>query len=178
MKKIFMFIALSLLMAQGCKNNNKTAMAGDKHHKGKDSCKDEACCKDDAGKRDVCCREGQAKKEDCCAHDKVGKTASAQAVELKCSLGSPELQKRRSTVIEKLRKQIVEKKELPDGYAFKFPGTDAALDELTEFIKTERSCCGFFTFNLVAEAGQKGTWLELTGPEGVKDFINVELELY
>lgn len=179
MKKICMFMVLVALMSQGCDNQNKkTGMAGDKHHNGKDSCRDEACCKDGAKEKDACCKEDQAKKDDCCAHDKAGKTAAAPAAELKCSLGSPELQKRRTTVLEKLRKQIVEKKELPNGYAFKFPGTDAAFDELTQFIKTERSCCSFFTFNLVADGDKNGTWLELTGPEGVKDFINVELEFY
>jgi len=62
-------------------------------------------------------------------------------------------------------------------YAFKFPGTDAMLDELTEFIKTERECCDFFTFNISISGDKSEAWLELTGLEGAKDFIKTELEL-
>jgi len=50
---------------------------------------------------------------------------------------TPELQKRKKNVIASLKKQILEKKELKNGYAFKFFGTDEVLDELTEFIRTE-----------------------------------------
>lgn len=39
-------------------------------------------------------------------------------------------------------------KGITNGFAFKFSGDDVMLDELTEFIKTERKCCNFFTFNL------------------------------
>jgi hypothetical protein len=72
---------------------------------------------------------------------------------------------------------MTDKKELKDGYAFKFPGTDKMLDELTEFIKTERECCDFFTFNLSISGDKSEAWLELTGVEGAKDFISTELGL-
>lgn len=65
-----------------------------------------------------------------------------------CNLTSPELQKRKEVVLQSLREKMVEKKELANGFAFKFSGDDVMLDELTEFIKTERKCCNFFTFNL------------------------------
>lgn len=80
-------------------------------------------------------------------------------------------------MLESLRKQVLEKKELKNGYAFKFKGTDEMLDELTEFIKTERECCNFFTFNLSVGGDKTEIWLELTGAENVKDFIKTELEL-
>jgi len=69
------------------------------------------------------------------------------------------------------------KKELENGYAFKFNGTDNMLDELTEFIKTERECCDFFTFNLSIGGDKKEIWLELTGPKEAKEFIKTEMEL-
>src|SRR5690349_6982725 len=65
-----------------------------------------------------------------------------------CKLTTPELQKRKATVLESLRKQMLEKKELPNGYAFKFSGSDSIIDELTEFVKAERECCDFFKFNI------------------------------
>ena len=97
--------------------------------------------------------------------------------ELSCKLTTPELQKRKETIIASLKQQILEKKELKNGYAYKFPGTDEMLDELTAFIKTERTCCSFFTFGLSVSGDQSEAWLELTGVEGAKDFITSELGL-
>ena len=102
--------------------------------------------------------------------------AKNNSTDFSCKLTSAEMQKRRETVLESLRKQTLDKKELVNGYAFKFPGTDKMLDELTEFIKTERECCNFFTFNLSIGGDKNEIWLELTGAEGVKEFISTELE--
>lgn len=98
--------------------------------------------------------------------------------ELSCKLTTPELQKRKETVIASLKQQILDKKELKDGYAFKFRGTDEVLDELTDFIKTERMCCDFFTFGLSVSGDKREAWLELTGVDGAKDFITSELGLW
>jgi hypothetical protein len=103
--------------------------------------------------------------------------AKNKKVELTCKLSSPELRKRKETVIKNLKSQMLEKNELPNGYAYKFPGTDKMVDELAEFIKTERNCCDFFIFNL-SIGGDKGeAWLEITGPKETKDFIKTELEM-
>jgi hypothetical protein len=96
---------------------------------------------------------------------------------LACKLTTPELQKRKETVLASLRKQVIKKKELKNGYAFTFKGTDAMIDELTEFVKTERMCCDFFTFNISVKGDQSETVLEITGVEGAKEFITSELEL-
>ena len=97
-------------------------------------------------------------------------------VNVSCKLTSPELQHRKKTVIANLQKQVLERKELTDGYAYRFEGTDQILDELTTFIKMERMCCDFFDFKLSLN-NDRSVWLELTGPAGTKDFIDVEIEL-
>ncbi|RZK18759.1 MAG: hypothetical protein EOO43_12260 [Flavobacterium sp.] len=107
--------------------------------------------------------------DDCSAENKTNA--------LSCKLTTPELQQRKATVLASLRKQVVERRELEYGYAFKFAGTDQVVDELAEFIKTERECCDFFTFNLSVSGDKSEAWLELTGVDGVKDFIKTELEL-
>lgn len=94
-----------------------------------------------------------------------------------CSLTTPELQQRKSTVIESLRKQVIQTKDLTNGFAFKFAGTDKIVDELTEFIKTERACCDFFTFTISVKGDKSETWLEMTGAEGTKEFMKAELGL-
>ncbi len=103
------------------------------------------------------CEEGTCKVHDhTLANDSINsastKISNQQLTNTKsafmCNLTSPELQKRKEVVLQSLREKMVEKKELANGFAFKFSGDDVMLDELTEFIKTERKCCNFFTFNL------------------------------
>lgn len=122
-------------------------------------------------------------KKDACS-DPNCKTVSLMAdsskeknKDLSCKLTAPELQKRKATVLADLQKQILQKKELPDGYSFKFKGSDKMIDELNEFIKTERACCDFFTFKLSITGDTSEVWLDLTGPKGVKEMIGSELEL-
>lgn len=91
--------------------------------------------------------------------------------EFTCKLATPELQERKATIFRRLREQVLERKELENGYAFRFPGTDRVLDLLTEFIKTERICCEFFIFTLSISGDSTEICLELTGPEGVNEFI-------
>ena len=111
-----------------------------------------------------------------CKNKTENKMKDSYSTELSCKLTTPELQQRRVTVLASLQKQILEKKELKNGYAFKFNNSDKMLDEITEFVKSERQCCGFFTF-YISIAGDSGEiWLELTGPENAKEFIETELE--
>lgn len=93
-----------------------------------------------------------------------------------CSLTTPEMQKRKETVLADLKKAVLEKRELTNGYSYRFNASDEMIDKLTEFIKTERSCCGFFNFSIQVN-NDDNAWLEITGEEGVKDFITAELEL-
>ena len=102
---------------------------------------------------------------------------NCQQGSLSCKLTSPELQKRKATVIASLKEQILERKELENGYSFKFADTDSILDELTEFVKTERQCCDFFEFGLSVKGNTSSIWLTITGPEGTKEFITAEMEL-
>jgi len=97
------------------------------------------------------------------------------AGQLSCKLSSGAFRKRKETVLSRLKQKLLEKKELATGYAYRFPGTDEMLDELHAFIKTERSCCSFFTFRLSVSGASNDTWLELTGTGDVKNFITREL---
>ena len=62
-------------------------------------------------------------------------------------------------------------RQLPDGYALRFPGEDMWAARLLAFIVGERACCPFFTFELVFEAGQGAIWLHLRGPAGTTEFV-------
>ena len=49
------------------------------------------------------------------------------------------------------------------------------MDELADLIKTERASCDFFLFNLSISGDQSESWLQITGPDGAKEFITTEL---
>jgi hypothetical protein len=103
--------------------------------------------------------------------------AKGSAKELTCKLTTPELRERKATIIANLKKQILLTKELQNGFAYRFPGSDSNVDELATFVKTERACCDFFRFTLSISGNKSETWLKITGPKGAKDFIKNELEL-
>jgi hypothetical protein len=116
------------------------------------------------------------KKEDCA--DDCCKKAAIKKSETTCvcKLTSAEFRERKATIVASLKRQVIEKKELKTGFTYKFAGSDATVDEITNFIKTERQCCSFFKFNLTID-GNSEVWLQITGPKGAKDIIINELEM-
>ncbi len=88
---------------------------------------------------------------------------------------SPEERERHVAVIGQMLAVIREAKEIAGGYAFRFEPDSASLLNLAEFIVGERRCCPFLNFDLRVEAGGGPVWLRLTGPEGVKEFLRMEL---
>jgi hypothetical protein len=92
-----------------------------------------------------------------------------------CKLTTPELQERQKTVIAEVKKLLVQRIETTNGVRYSFNDSDNTIDLLTSFIKTERLCCSFFTFNLVIGQSEGFVSLELSGPAGTKDFIASEI---
>jgi hypothetical protein len=95
---------------------------------------------------------------------------------ISCKLTTPELRLRKATVIASLKEMVLEKQELVNGFRYRFDGSDQTLDLLSDFIKTERLCCDFFTFSLTVGNHAFPVWLELSGPEGSTAFIENEIE--
>jgi hypothetical protein len=104
------------------------------------------------------------------------KKITMEEAKLTCKLSTPELQQRKKTVVAELKNLVLEKVETEGGYKYKFNGSDKMLDLLNSFIKTERLCCDFFVFNLTASSDRNYAWLELSGPEGIKEFIKYDIE--
>jgi len=88
-----------------------------------------------------------------------------------CELTGAELQERRTTILEKVRRSVVKVSELEDGFIYAFPSHGDQLKELAGLIDLERQCCPFLRFRLTIEAGGGPFSLEITGPEGTKDFL-------
>lgn len=94
---------------------------------------------------------------------------------LTCKLTTPELRERKATVIASLKGLVKERTELESGFLYQFEGSDENLDRLIDFIKTERICCDFFTFDL--KIRRDSAFLKITGPPGAKDFLKNEVQL-
>ncbi len=86
-----------------------------------------------------------------------------------------EQRKRHSILARDLLLKHLEMKELPDGYAFRFPNDRVLFTGLSELATLERLCCPFLTITLELQRDQGPTWLKLTGNDGVKDFLRAEL---
>jgi hypothetical protein len=70
---------------------------------------------------------------------------------------------------------VHEVRELPNGYAFHLPNASEMLRKVGDFISLEQLCCPFFGFTLEVEREGGAVWLQLTGREGVKPFIQAEI---
>ncbi len=95
----------------------------------------------------------------------------ANELPIACNLSDPEQAARREEVTQNLFKGVQQVKELADGYAYRFPGNEAWAARLIEFVLAERTCCPFFTFELVFEPNLGPIWLYLRGGQGVKEFV-------
>jgi hypothetical protein len=96
---------------------------------------------------------------------------SANELPIACNLTPPEFQIRRTELLGTFREALLETRELDDGFAFRFPADEKWITGLAQLITFERECCPFLRFELQVEAANGPVWLELTGPEGTKDFL-------
>jgi hypothetical protein len=73
--------------------------------------------------------------------------------------------------LRSIRKSV---RELPDGFAFEYPGDSATYRLVTEWAAGERVCCPFFDIDVRSEREGGPVWVRVTGREGVKNFIQTE----
>ena len=92
-----------------------------------------------------------------------------------CKLTTLEFRERKATAISELKTFVVTRTELETGYCLEFEVTDEILDKINAFLKTERICCDFLTFELTVHANK--ALLNITGPEGTKAFLRHEVGL-
>ena len=66
--------------------------------------------------------------------------------------------------------------KVPAGYQLDFPATSEALTQITAMIDAERQCCRFLRFSLTIEPNLGVIALELSGPEGTREFLEALFE--
>ena len=84
--------------------------------------------------------------------------------------------KRHQTLTQQLFESVEDIQELPGGYAFRLPMRSSLYMAVAEFITLERLCCPFLNFVLEVEPEEGPLWLKLTGPDGVKQFLQAEFD--
>jgi hypothetical protein len=60
-----------------------------------------------------------------------------------------------------------------DGYSYRFDAS--AFELIASFVKNERKCCPFLNFAIEVGTSDAPIWLRITGPEGTRDFLDLEL---
>jgi len=76
---------------------------------------------------------------------------------------------RRQTLAERLWAAALEMRDLPEGYAFRFPADAYPL--AAEYVALERWCCPFVCFVVDLEPDADALWLCLTGRAGTKECL-------
>ena len=89
-----------------------------------------------------------------------------------CELTPAELDARRKGLLQDLLAQATERVPLSDGFRWRFAPSTEVLMAAVRTIDAERQCCRFLKFVLTTEPDGRDMWLEVTGPEGTREFLS------
>ena len=93
-----------------------------------------------------------------------------------CTLTDDALRARKSSLLAQIAAMATNKTPLTAGYRLEFPASSDALTRITAMIEAERQCCRFLRFTLTVESNLGAIALDLTGPEGTREFLEGLLE--
>ena len=89
-----------------------------------------------------------------------------------CTLSEEDLILRKEALKKDLFSKVIKKEEAENGYIFYFKDEEGLLTQLTEFILFEQKCCKFFHYDLSVQSHGKGIAMKISGPLGVKMFMD------
>ncbi len=90
----------------------------------------------------------------------------------RCTLSPRALAERKSAVEASLGSRTLERTELDDGVAIRFPTDSQTIQAVFDFVTAERRCCGsFITFEVILDGGDGPFWLRLRGDKKAKEFL-------
>ncbi len=97
--------------------------------------------------------------------------------QLFCDLSALSAEERR--VIEeteaRMRDMVLDIREVRNGLSFEFPGERELLEKICRWLPLETVCCPFLELTLQVPSQGESIKLEMTGGEGVKEFLLAEL---
>jgi hypothetical protein len=88
-----------------------------------------------------------------------------------CTLTPGEINGCRDHLIPGLFKRAQRHEVLADGYRLTFAPATETLHAIADTLDRERQCCQFLRFQLTIEPAGGAIVLDLTGPEGTRDFL-------
>ena len=99
----------------------------------------------------------------------------SEATPFACNMSAltPEQRKRHGQLKHLLGTALTAVREISNGYDFEFFAVPVIYEMLTEITPLEHECCPFFSISIGVEQSGALFW-QLTGKEGVKQFIEME----
>ena len=94
-----------------------------------------------------------------------------------CTLTPGQINACRDHLLPGLFKRAESNDVLPDGYQLTFAAATDTLQAIAETIDRERQCCQFLRFQLTIEPAGGAVVLNVTGPEGGREFLRDLLTL-
>jgi hypothetical protein len=88
-----------------------------------------------------------------------------------CTLSAAELDSRRGELLPGLIAQAAHRLPLANGYRLTFVPVRGLLETIARVIDAERQCCRFLRFQLVVDQDTAPITLDVTGPEGTREFL-------
>ena len=94
-----------------------------------------------------------------------------------CTLGPDALRARRQGLLSELLQQSSGRELLPDGLRLQFAPSGETLAKITAAVDAERRCCRFLRFTFTVEPDEGQFTLDLTGPQGTREFVAALLDM-
>jgi len=95
---------------------------------------------------------------------------SDQPIACDLSVLSEDERRFQERAVARMRDELQDVQELPDGFALRYPDGRTLIEDLARFITLERLCCPFFTFDLrLTSVGE--LWLGFRGTPEVKTYM-------
>src|SRR5215208_3712638 len=93
-----------------------------------------------------------------------------------CTLSAEALSARRQGLLMALLRRAETREELGNGIRLSFAATDDTLEHICRTVSAERRCCEFLRFQITVEPAGGPVALELTGPQGTREFLAALLD--
>jgi hypothetical protein len=94
-----------------------------------------------------------------------------------CTLTLDALRARREGLLTELLRQATGHELLPEGLRLRFDFSAETLASITRAVEAERHCCRFLRFMITVEPDEGPLTLDLTGPEGTREFVVALVEM-
>jgi hypothetical protein len=98
-------------------------------------------------------------------------------VPILCTLSPDALRARREGLLANLLRRAESHELTADGLRVRFAADGETLAAVARVVDAERQCCRFLRFGITVEPDGGPVTLELSGPEGTREFVAALLDL-